>query len=81
MWKEAQPWCLVATDSGTRAGSGPRPKATPQFKASVQYMRRLGTRPRSAPVQGWRGYPKMVTNSLGIPKGFLGIPKDFLRNS
>ena len=30
MWREAQPWCPVSADSGTRAGSGPRPKAAPR---------------------------------------------------
>ncbi len=54
MWREAQPWCLVIADSGTVAGSGPRPKAAP--RPAVQglgpVLQILGSRPRSGPVRG-----------------------------
>ena len=59
VWREAQPWCLVSADSGTRAGSGPRQgrPARPAFEASVQNLQILGTRPRCG---GRGGGSKMV---------------------
>ena len=66
MWREASPgaWYLQIPAPGLGSEPGPRPPRAPRFKASVQNLEILGTRPRSGPVRGGGDSKNGQTNKV-----------------